>query len=57
MKALIVTEPFAGYAKGDMIADADKVALALEHNPMQVVAIVLAEPEKTEDPAKDSPQA
>ncbi|MBM7045441.1 hypothetical protein [Rhizobium lusitanum] len=44
MKALTVTAPFASYAKGDQIVDADKIAAALDSNPHQVVAVNLPDP-------------
>lgn len=46
MKALTVTEPFGGHAKGDQITDADEIAAALESNPHQVVAVDLPDPPK-----------
>ncbi|WP_296441320.1 hypothetical protein [Rhizobium sp. 60-20] len=44
MKALIVTAPFASYAKGDQIVDADKIKSVLETNPNEVVAVNLPDP-------------
>lgn len=41
MKALIVTAPFADYAKGEQITDADKIDAALTSNPSQVVVVNL----------------
>lgn len=45
MKALIVTEPFAGYAKGEQISDPEKMKAALAGNASSVVAINVPEPE------------
>lgn len=44
MKALTVTEPFAGYAKGDQITDAQTIADVLVSNPSQVVNVILPDP-------------
>ena len=44
MKALIVTAPFASYAKGDQIVDADTIKSVLETNPNEVVAVELPDP-------------
>lgn len=59
MKALIVTAPFASYAKGDQIVDAEQIASALENNPANVVAVDLPETSGpvSKDTAKDTPQA
>lgn len=60
MKALVVTEPFAGYAKGEQITDADMIAGVLDSNPGSVVAVILADPApaaKASPPASDSTQA
>jgi len=43
MKALIVTEPFANYAKGDQITAPDKITAAEASNPHSVVAVELSE--------------
>ncbi|NTF67971.1 hypothetical protein [Rhizobium rhizogenes] len=57
MKALTVTEPFAGYAKGDQITDADKIDAALASNPMQVVAVNLPDPSPAKSSSSDAPQS
>lgn len=44
MKALIVVEPFADYAKGDQITDAKEIETVLETNWPQVVPINLPDP-------------
>lgn len=36
---LVVTDPFADYAKGDRITDPDKIKTALELQPNRVVRI------------------
>jgi len=58
MKALTVTEPFAGYAKGDQITDAQKITDVLLSNPNQVVNVILPDPEPAPAPvAKPAPAA
>lgn len=52
MKALIVTAPFASYAKGDQIVDADKIKSVLDTNPNEVVAVNL--PDAPTPPASSS---
>ncbi|OCJ12472.1 hypothetical protein A6U86_05470 [Rhizobium sp. AC27/96] len=55
MKALTVTAPFASYARGDQITDADKIKSVLETNPNEVVAVNL--PDAPAQSGKDAPQA
>ena len=45
MKALIVTEPFASYAKGEQITAPDQIEAALASNPHFVVAVNLPDPD------------
>jgi hypothetical protein len=55
MKALIVTEPFADYAKGDQITDSNAIDKILVEHSGQVVAINLPDPDPAPDaPAKDT---
>lgn len=44
MKALVVTEPFASYAKGEQITAPDKIEAALASNPHFVVGVEIADP-------------
>jgi hypothetical protein len=53
MKALIVTEPFADYAKGDQITDSIEMADAQIEHSGQVVAVNLPDP-APDAPAKDT---
>jgi hypothetical protein len=55
MKALIVTEPFADYAKGDQITDSIEMAdkILIEHSG-QVVAVNLPPDPAPDAPAKDT---
>lgn len=55
MKALTVTEPFAGYAKGDQITDAQTIADVLVSNPSQVVNVILPDPAPVAKPAPAVP--
>jgi hypothetical protein len=57
MKALIVTEPFASYAKGDQITAPDKIEAAQASNPHSVVAVELPEPEPVKAPTRVDPKA
>jgi len=57
MKTLIVTEPFAGYAKGDKIIDADKIDEALSSNPNSVVAINLPDPAPSKSASSSDSQS
>lgn len=57
MKALVVTEPFADYAKGDQITDVSKISDAVENNPNQVVAVNLPDAPASKDSPKDTVQA
>jgi len=52
MKALIVTESFASYAKGHQITAPDEIEAALSSNPHFVVAVVVDDP--APEPAKAS---
>ncbi len=54
MKALIVTAPFASYAKGEQITDAEKIKSVLETNPNEVVAVNL--PDTPASAGKDASQ-
>lgn len=53
MKALIVTEPFADYAKGDQITDSNAIDEILVEHSGQVVAVNLPDP-APDAPAKDT---
>jgi hypothetical protein len=57
MKALIVTEPFADYAKGDQITDSNAIDEILVEHSGHVVAINLPDPSpSTKDSPKSDPQ-
>lgn len=44
---LVVVHPFGGYAKGDEITDAAKVASALKSNPRSVVKVATSDSAST----------
>jgi hypothetical protein len=44
--ALVVTQPFATYAKGDRITDPAAVAATLQDHPHRVIRISVPEPEQ-----------
>lgn len=50
MKALIVTESFAGYAKGEQITAPGEIEAAQASNPHSVVAVELPEPARAPAP-------